>query len=71
MNEATKPVGFGTKLVTRSPPLELGSAMGLLVPVMVGLVEALSVAVIVWLPAVFSVSFKSADTVGQRRVIAG
>src|SRR5262249_53698954 len=50
-----KPVAVGVKAVTTRPRV----VMALLVPVMVGFVEVVSVAVIVWLPPVFRVTLKA------------
>src|SRR5438132_4291551 len=51
LNVAVKPVAVGVKAVTTKPRV----VMALLVPVMVGFVEVISVAVILWLPPVLSV----------------
>ena len=52
---AVKPVNVGVKDVTVRPR----TAMAVLVPEMMGLTDKESVAVIVWLPAVFSVTAKT------------
>jgi hypothetical protein len=49
-----KPVAVGVKAVTTRPRV----IMAPLEPVMVGFVEVVSVAVIVWLPPVLSVALK-------------
>ena len=51
LNEAVNPVGVGVKPVTTRPRV----VIGLLAPVMVGLVALESVTVTVWLPGVFRV----------------
>src|SRR5438132_9670207 len=51
LNVEMKPVAVGVNALTTKPRV----VMALLVPVMVGFVEAISVAVIVWLPLVLSV----------------
>ena len=54
LNAAVKPVAVGVNRETVRPR----TVMALLVPVMVGVVETVSVAVIVWLPALLSVALK-------------